>query len=367
MSDCTAKQRILVAALAITVAVVGLFAPHTAYATEASQIEQLQSDVDDLVSKIEETTKNYQEAEETLSLLEEQIAQNEARAAELESDIPAQRERTAASIRSMYKFQQTSDSLLAIVLTTESFDDFLMAMSYLDAIHSRNVGEINHLTGMVSELSTAKADLTLQREVAQQKKDEALAALEEARDARTKLQARAIAVALSEQDDREAAIAVAREAIAAAEDATFVTSSGNTATVEIPELSSVSTDPLVANITSQESDDWAARINEYLAGSPLEGYGETFAAAAAQYGVDPRLSPAIATIESGKGAICFQDHNAWGWGNSSYDSWESAIYDQVEGLATGYDGTLTLEGAERYCPPNYEEWYSSVANEMNGI
>jgi hypothetical protein len=120
-------------------------------------------------------------------------------------------------------------------------------------------------------------------------------------------------------------------------------------------------------ITTDETGDWASRINAYLEGSPLEGYGETFAQAAAEYGVDPRLSPSIATIESGRGSICFKDHNAWGWGSSSWDSWEDAIYEHVEGLATGYDGTLTLEGAERYCPPNYQEWYSSVATEMDGI
>ena len=61
------------------------------------------------------------------------------------------------------------------------------------------------------------------------------------------------------------------------------------------------------------------------------------------------------------------DHNAWGWGSESWDSWEDAIYDQVQGLAEVYDGTLTYEGAEMYCPPNADEWYSSVASEMDTI
>ena len=121
------------------------------------------------------------------------------------------------------------------------------------------------------------------------------------------------------------------------------------------------------NVTSAEIDEWAARIDAYLEGSPLAGHGATFAKAAALYGVDPRLSPAISCIESSKGSICFLPHNAWGWGSSSWSDWDSAIVSHVQGLASGYDGTLTLEGAMRYCPPSYQEWYSSVAAEMNSI
>ena len=339
---------------------------------EPSEIGKLQGEADALVAKIEATTTAYQEAEATVIDLEEQISQNEARAAELEAQLPAQRERTAASVRNMYVFQQTSSNLLEIILTAESFDDFLTTLRYLDTIHEHNTKEITALSSMTDELAQTKAMLTVQHDAATQRREEARAALEEARAARTELQTHAITIATQEKDNREAALQVVQHALDEAAkkeggQATFVTSSGNTATIEIPETTNVSTDPLVSNVTSDETGDWASRINAYLEGSPLAGYGETFAAAAAQYGVDPRLSPAIATIESGKGSVCFKDHNAWGWGSSNWDSWESAIYEQVEGLATGYDGTLTLEGAERYCPPNYQEWYSSVASEMDGI
>lgn len=368
MKRSTTAQRIVAAACSLSLAVAGFGLPTAVIAEEsASDLEQLQSDVDDLASKIEETTATYQEAEETVKVLEEQIAQNEERTAELEEQIPAQREKTAASIKDMYIFQQDTGNLLAIILTAESFDDFLTTLRYIDVIHEHNVSEINTLTSMVNELAQANADLELERDTAAKKQDEARAALEEARDARAELQAKAIAAAFSEQGDREAAIAVAKQALEMSDSATFTTSSGNTAAVQVPTSNSVSTDELLTNITSSDNSDWAARINEYLKGSPLEGYGQTFADAAAKYGVDPRLSPAIATVESGKGTYCFREHNAWGWGNENYSDWETAIYTQVEGLATGYDGTLTLEGAEKYCPPTYQEWYSSVASEMNGI
>ena len=113
--------------------------------------------------------------------------------------------------------------------------------------------------------------------------------------------------------------------------------------------------------------EWSARIDAYLAGSPLAGQGRTFAEAAYEYGCDPRLSPAISTVESSTGRVCFRPYNAWGWGNSSWNSWEEAIWAHVAGLASGYGGQLTYAGAQKYCPPNAAHWYSSVLANMERI
>ena len=113
--------------------------------------------------------------------------------------------------------------------------------------------------------------------------------------------------------------------------------------------------------------EWTERIDAYLEGSPLAGYGETFAEAAWAYDVDPRWSPAISCIESSKGAVCFRSHNAWGWGSASWGSWEEAIWAHVQGLAEGYGSTNSLDAAARYCPPSYESWYASVQSEMDRI
>ena len=113
--------------------------------------------------------------------------------------------------------------------------------------------------------------------------------------------------------------------------------------------------------------EWTARIDAYLAGSPMEGQGVTFATAAWNYGVDPRWSPAISCAESSKGAICFLPYNAWGWGNISWGSWEEAIDAHVAGLARGYGYTITLEAAYKYCPPNANHWYNTVLSQMNTI
>ncbi len=113
--------------------------------------------------------------------------------------------------------------------------------------------------------------------------------------------------------------------------------------------------------------EWTKRINDYLAGSNLSGYGEVFATAAWENGVDPRWSPAISNTESSKGANCFKWHNAWGWGESSWASWEQAINAHVAGLARGYGYTISLSNAAKYCPPTYEEWYANTLSEMRRI
>lgn len=111
--------------------------------------------------------------------------------------------------------------------------------------------------------------------------------------------------------------------------------------------------------------EWTGRIDAYLEGSPLSGYGEVFARAAWNNGVDPRWSPAIANTESSKGACCFRPFNAWGWmGLSSWDSWESAINAHVEGLATKYGYSISIQAARKYCPPTYMDWYTKTVNQM---
>jgi hypothetical protein len=113
--------------------------------------------------------------------------------------------------------------------------------------------------------------------------------------------------------------------------------------------------------------EWAPRIDAYLAGSALAGTGEAFACAAYDYGVDPRFSPAISAVESSKGAKCFKAHNAWGWGRSSWGSWEEAIRAHVAGLARSYGGELTKRAAQKYCTSNPSGWYANVSAQMATI
>ena len=113
--------------------------------------------------------------------------------------------------------------------------------------------------------------------------------------------------------------------------------------------------------------EWTSRIDAYLAGSSLAGYGAAFATAAWEYGVDPRWSPAISNTESSKGANCFASHNAWGWGSSSWSTWEEAIDAHVANLAKNYGYTISYANAKKYCPPSYDSWFKNTLSEMKKI
>lgn len=86
---------------------------------------------------------------------------------------------------------------------------------------------------------------------------------------------------------------------------------------------------------------WINSLNKFLAGSPMAGMGEVFYKAARQHGVDPRLSPAIAKVESGLGRAIPGGFNAFGmtagtapghgrigrW--QAFSSWQDAIESNV--------------------------------------
>lgn len=113
--------------------------------------------------------------------------------------------------------------------------------------------------------------------------------------------------------------------------------------------------------------EWTERIDAYLEGSNLAGYGSVFAQAAWDNGVDPRWSPAISNTESTKGSVCFLPHNAWGWGSRSWGDWPTAIYEHVTGLGESYGYSITESAAAKYCPPNAANWYRNTLGQMGLI
>ncbi len=178
------------------------------------------------------------------------------------------------------------------------------------------------------------------------------------------------AIAAKEEADRKAAeeAAAAAEAKRAAEEAARQ--------AEIAERkASAQRDALALGLTPVDWTvgkdafiaDWTARIDSYLAGSPLAGQGKVFAESAWNSGIDPRWSPAIANTESSKGQHCFLPYNAWGWGASSWSSWPQAIDAHVKGLASGYGSMISYWAAKKYCPPNADNWYRNTLSQMYQI
>lgn len=320
------------------------------------------SELQDIQERINQSNTDYEAATEQVNQLQEQIDENEERIAQIEAELPDAQERASSSMRTLYKMQQSSGGLVELLLSADDFYDLISTIQYLDVIQEHSTDALDELVALEGELEMTRASLSSQMDEARRQQEEAEAALADANAARSELQAQIEAQAAAEAAERQAAIEAAKKDSGNS----FTTESGNQAPVEVP--SSPDAGSVDWNVDRETFiSNWAARIDSYLAGSPLAGQGRTFAEAAWEYGVDPRFSPAISMVESSQGRYCFRPYNAWGWGNVSWSSWEEAIWDHVAGLASGYGGQLTYAGALKYCPPNADHWYSSVLANMQRI
>ncbi len=352
-------------------------------------------ELEDLQEQVAETAEAYDEAKAAVDELQEQIDANQARIEEIEAQLPEQKERAAESMRVLYKLQQSSGSLIELLLSSEDFYELIETIQYLDIIASYNADSVDDLLSLVEELESTQDGLDAQMAAAEAALEEAQAASDEAVAAQEALEEQLAAEAAAQAQAEADAIAAAEKAAAAAADngESLTTVNGNTVLVESPTAdteeaeenpddevddtsSSSSTTSSSNGMTSSGDIDWSlskddfvsiwgARIDSYLSGSTLSGYGTTFAEAAYNYHVDPRLSPAIAYVESTLGAYCFKPYNAWGWGSSSWSSWSEAIWAHVSGLARVYPSGFSYSMAQKYCPPNADYWYSTVKAQIN--
>ena len=360
----------------VTLGLAGLIAASPAL-LPVTALADTEDDLQAAQQAVQESNQAYEEAATRVDELEDEIDANQDHIDELEAQLPVLQERATDSIRLLYKMQQGTGGLLELLLSADDFYTLLSTIQYLDVIQSRNSDAVSELISLTDELALTQATLNAQMDEAEEEEARAEEALEEAEEARDRLEAKIAAQAAAEAAARRAAIEAAIKAAQQAAgnqgssdgeggDGTFTTESGTQAPIEIPDLP----DPdIVVPGSDREAfvAEWAPRIDAYLAGSPLAGQGSTFAEAAWEYGCDPRLSPAISMVESSQGRHCFLPHNAWGWGSSSWGSWEEAIWAHVAGLAAGYGGQLTYAGAQKYCPPNADVWYASVLANMLSI
>lgn len=340
---------------------------------------------DELQQRVEETAAAYNEAVAQREALEAQAADLEAQIAETEAKLPAAQDAAADALYMLYRFQQSSNGLVELLLSAEDFNSFISTVQYLNSVNNHTVGQLEELGALVDQLEQQQADLQAALDAARVQEEAAQTALAEAQAAREEAQRRAEEAArqrAAEEAARAAAAAAAAESAGAGSSESGAAADGSAGeTAPAPDAggNDAGTDAGGGAAVEEPSGDvvwserdafvaeWGARIDAYLAGSPLSGYGSTFAAAAWDYGVDPRWSPAIAYAESSLGAYCFLPHNAWGWGSVSWGSWDEAIYGHVAGLARGYGYTITYEAAQRYCPPNADYWYAVVSEQMSYI
>ena len=366
-------QRVATLAIAAVLGGLGLgLSPVTAHGATYDELQQ----------RVEDAAATYNEAKANLDQIEVEITENEEKIVQIEAELPAQRAKAAESLRTLYKMHQSSNGLIDLVLSSNDFNEFIATLTYLDRIQAKNMTELQGLADLNNQLIEAKDTLNARRAQATQEADRAREAQDEAIAAREEVVRQAAANAAAEQAQVQAVLVKAAQD--AAGGVTFTNASGQQTAVEAPaEAPAIVEEAPAQEQTSQEAEagapassgnsdrdsfvnSWTGRIDAYLAGSPLSGHGRTFAEAAWDYGVDPRWSPAISCVESTKGAYCFRPHNAWGWGNSSWGDWDSAIRSHVAGLSSGYGYTLTMGAAQTYSE-DWEHWYSAVSAEMSSI
>lgn len=96
-------------------------------------------------------------------------------------------------------------------------------------------------------------------------------------------------------------------------------------------------------ITASKLDKEAEILAQYLAqhNSPLQYHAKDFIDAAKAYGLDWKLVPAIAGVESTFGKFIPGGYNGWGWGVYGaqaiyFKSWKEAIFTISKGLKEDY-------------------------------
>lgn len=96
-------------------------------------------------------------------------------------------------------------------------------------------------------------------------------------------------------------------------------------------------------VEAKKLDDQAQILAEYLANydSPLQYHAQDFIDAAKTYGLDWKLLPSIAGVESTFGKQIPGGFNAWGWGVYGtqaiyFDSWRDGIFTIAQGLRENY-------------------------------
>lgn len=341
-----------------------------AFADDEDDVDTLNMTAYELQQEIEARQAAYAAAREEADAATNAIAENQERIEELERKIPEQRERSSAAARDFYKFQQQSAGVVDLLLCSDTFYDFLAELEYINRVAEASTDEMARLGQLQAEISAAQVDLRDSLAQAEARAENARMAMAAAQEAQAEVQRR-----IEEEARLQAEIAANAAKLAeeprendtgAAEGGAAEGGAAETPTAESGEPEAAATEETLSDEETYV-ESWGKRIDAYLSGSPLAGQGETFARAAYAYGVDPRFSPAISFTESSKGQYCFKSHNAWGWGSSSWDSWEEAIYAHVAGLAKGYGGQISEAAAKKYCPPNWKTWYDRTLAQMEMI
>ncbi|MCI9129830.1 MAG: hypothetical protein HFJ65_05945 [Eggerthellaceae bacterium] len=314
--------------------------------------EDIDAEVTGAQQAVEATAEEYNTATERVDEINAQIEENEAQISGFDEEITEYRKICSSDIVGLYKLHRNESGILSVILGSQDFATFLTLFDYFNRVQADAQANISRLSGLLQEREDAREQLDAAKADAESEQEQARQAAIRATYQREQAQKAAAEKAAREAQEAEAAKAAQPEQEEVAKEAASNTNSVGDADWSQDKSAFVR--------------NWAGRLDAYLAGSPLAGQGSTFASAAWDAGIDPRFSAAISEVESSRGAACFRPHNAWGWGSSSWGSWEEAINAHAFGLARGYGYTVSVEGAKKYAA-NWEHWYDRVSEEMAKI
>lgn len=283
-----------------------------------------------LASEVSDAETAYEEASALVNQLTAEYDKTAQQVSDLDAQITSMRDVAASELVTSYKTSIGGDDVMSVATAVTSSDSV-----------SQLTSAMRYGSDMSNEMSSKVASLLDLREQASAKRQELESKVKDAQ------------AAADDANQKYQKTKAAQEAKAKA--------ASSATTVQL------STVDWSADKTSFV-DTWGTRIDRYLSGSPLYGYGKVFAANAYDCNIDPRISPAISNVESSKGAVCFRPHNAWGLMGKSFSTWEEAIAYHCRYMAGPlYHGTINASTARTYCPPTWQSWLSKVQGEMAKI
>jgi len=102
-----------------------------------------------------------------------------------------------------------------------------------------------------------------------------------------------------------------------------------------------------------------AKIEYYLRGSPLSGYGDWMVTEGERTGINPFLCPAVAEAESSLGRALCGSCNAWGMLGCSFSSWQNGITRWFDNCILHWGQAQSSYEMAGYCVPDHP-WMENV-------
>lgn len=143
------------AVAAITAALVASSVPVAAFAED--------TDLESLQNAAIAAGEQYDQAQQELDSLQQQIDDNEAHIEEIEDQLPELKANASNAIATSYKIHQDQNSLLALLLSADTFNDFITQLAYLNHIVGNATNDMNDLVAAQQELTQKQAELSQQK------------------------------------------------------------------------------------------------------------------------------------------------------------------------------------------------------------